>query len=123
MEAKWSDKSKNFKPLIFINLILKSASLNSEGRVQYEGMQHFQNEEMLKSMIIFSGKDIISPKTEDDIFTSALNDFASTAKTTSANLKELLIAAINKRLRAYLATKKKHLPGRIIHLHHWITTG
>ncbi|WP_458129498.1 hypothetical protein [Pseudomonas sp. Z2-11] len=106
MNAEWSDKSKNFNPTIFIKLILECTSLNSEGVLQYEGFRYFENKGMLRSMILFNGKEVISPKTEEDIFNSGFADFAKSHKSNHTNLKDSLLAAINKRLKAYLATPK-----------------
>lgn len=81
MHAKWSDKSSKFDPLIFIKIILKSSSINDNNEVQYEGFTYFENKGLLRSMIIFEGKEFISPKTEDDIFNSGLDHFVKTSKT------------------------------------------
>jgi hypothetical protein len=112
MKADWSNKSKNFNPILLLNLILDSTSFNPDGRIQYEGFRPIEYRGMLRSMITFTGGEVISPKTEDDIFNSGLDDFASnkkrsnTTKTTNENLKKSLLDAINSRLFSYLSAKK-----------------
>ncbi|WP_141537486.1 hypothetical protein [Pseudomonas lurida] len=58
-------------------------------------------------MILFEGKEFISPKTEDDIFDSALNAFAKTSKITDTNLPATLLESINTKLKVYIAKNKK----------------
>ncbi|WP_421526442.1 hypothetical protein [Pseudomonas yamanorum] len=105
MQAKWSDNT-SFNPLIFIKLILESASINDKGNVQYEGFKYFENKAMLRSMVLFEGKESISPKTEDDIFDSGLATFSKISKKADTNLAAALLMAINKKLQAYLAREK-----------------
>ena len=106
MQAKWSDKSTKFKPLFFINLILECSSTNANGKVQYEGFQYFENRGLLRSMILFEGKEYLSPKTEDDIFNAGLDSFALTSKLSDLNLPATLLASINIKLKAYLSKNK-----------------
>lgn len=107
MQAKWSDKSPKFNPLIFIKIILKSSSINEKNQVQYEGFDYFENKGLLRSMIIFEGKEFISPKTEDDIFSSGLDHFARSTKITEKNLHNKLLDSINLGLKSYLTKNKK----------------
>jgi hypothetical protein len=107
MEAKWSDKSAKFKPQIFIKPILECSSVNANGKVQYDGFKYFENRGLLRSMILFEGKEFLSPKTEDDIFDSGLNSFALSSKITDPNLPAALLACINIKLKTYLSKSKK----------------
>jgi len=106
MQAKWSDKSTKFKPQIFINTILECSSINANGKVQYEGFKYLENRGLLKSMILFEGKEYLSPKTEDDIFNAGLDSFALTSKITDLNLPATLLASINIKLKAYISKSK-----------------
>lgn len=107
MHAKWSDKSSKFTPLIFIKLIIKSSSINDNNQVQYEGFTYFENKGLLRSMILFEGKEFISPKTEDDIFNSGLDHFVKTSKIADKNLPSRLLDSINLKLKNYLTKNKK----------------
>lgn len=107
MLVVWSKKSDKFKPIIFLDKISKSASLNSEGRVQYDGFSFYENKGMLRSMVEFIGTESISPDSEDKIFDSSLNLFVRKSKEIKTNQLNEFIACANHELKKYLKKEKQ----------------
>lgn len=110
MPALWSTKSKNFKPEIIIEQILKSATLTQDGRASY-GAEYFEYKSALKSMLEFSRCESLSPDTLDSLIDSALDTYTKEALTSKQKNKEKLLKILNSNIVSHF---KK--PTKIFHI-------
>lgn len=109
MQAKWSKQSSIFNQSIFLDLLIKSAFINSESRLSFSGFDYLVNKSMLSSMLLIEGGEVFSSRTVGAILDSALDVFIRNALSEGVktnNSPDVFLDFVNLKVKEYLKRPK-----------------